>query len=88
MNDAATFFYGEDLVGLHVEKALDLLCCRPLHLDAIDDLGFSNAEVKSQIALRHYAGTAVHFIDLRMSTSHYAYARADCGAIARGPDQL
>lgn len=51
MNDAATFFYGEDLVGLDVEKALDLLRRRPLDFNAIDNLRFSNPKVKAQVAL-------------------------------------
>ena len=51
----AAFANGEYLVGLYLGKAFDLLCGRPLDLDKIYILGFSQTEVQPQIALGHNA---------------------------------
>ena len=77
-----------DLVGLHLGEALDLLRGRPFDFDDIYDLGFAQAEVESQVALRHHAGAAVDFIHLSMLAGHNAYTRADGGAIALRADQF
>ena len=49
---------------------------------------FSNAEMKSQIPLRHDARSAVDFIHLRMISREHAHPRSNRRAIAFGPDEL
>ncbi len=87
-NNAAAFADGKNLIDLDLRESLDLLRGRPFHFNQIDHLRFSYAEVQPQIALRHDARSAMHFIHLRMSSSNDAHPRADRRAIAFCSDQF
>ena len=87
-NDAAAFADGENLIGLDLRKSLDLLRRRPFHFDQINRLRFSHAEMQPQIALRHNARSAMHFVHLRMSSCNDAHARANRRPIAFRANQF
>src|SRR5258708_26307556 len=88
VDDSASFVDGECLIGFYLCELFDLLRCRPFYFDEIDRLRFSQTEMQSQIALRHYALSAVDFVDMRLSSCHYANAHDVRCAVALGSDQF
>ena len=84
-DDSLAFANGQDLICFYLRKAFDLLCRRPLDFDQVHGFSIAKAEMKAEVALRHNACSAVHFIHLRMLACDYSYACADCRAIALGP---
>src|SRR5713226_3951779 len=86
-HNSAAFPDRNYLVGFHLRESFQLSRCRPLHLDEIYRMSFPQAEVQSQVALRHHAGSAVDLVHLNMVASCNAHARTDRGAIALGPNQ-
>src|SRR5437016_14430708 len=58
-HNSAAFADRQDLIGLHLGETFDFLRRRPSHFDEIHGWKFSNAEVPSQVALRHHAGATV-----------------------------
>lgn len=87
-DDPAAFTDGDDLIGFDLSEAFKLLRGWPLDLDQIYGLSLSHAEVESQVALRHHAGAAVHFIHLRVIAGDDPHAGADGSAIAFGAEQF
>ena len=53
-DDPAAFPDGQYLVGLHLRESFEFACRWPLHLDEVNHLKLSEAEVQPQIALRHH----------------------------------
>lgn len=53
-DDPTAFTDGQYLVGLHLRESFEFSCGWPLHLDEINHLKLSQAEVQPQIALRHH----------------------------------
>ena len=82
IDDPAAFADGQYLIGLHLREPFQLLLSRPLYLNEIHCLSFSQAEVEAQVALRHDARAAVDLVHLYMLARHHAHARPDGGAIA------
>ena len=81
-DDAGALVDGDDLVGLHLLELFQFLCGRPFHFDEIDSLILSEAEMETQIALRHDARAAVHLVHLDMLAGDNTNASADGRAIA------
>lgn len=81
-DDAGALADGDDLVGLHLLELFQFLRGRPFHFDEIDGLILSEAEMETQIALRHNAGAAVDFVHLDVLAGEDTNASADGRAIA------
>src|SRR6202171_6690541 len=81
-NNSAAFANGENLSALHGPEPLDFLRRWPFHFDHINRLRFSDAEVQPQIALRHHARSAMHFIHLRVRAGNYAHTRPNRRSLA------
>ena len=84
--DPGSFLYGQDLIGFDFGEFLGLLRRGPLDFDRIDLFRVPEAEVKAQIALGHYAGSAVDLVYLRVFSCHHAGTGADCSAVTMRPN--
>lgn len=87
-NNSASFADRKNLIGFDLLELFYFSRRGPLHFNKIDDLIFSQAKVKTQVALRHDAGTTVDFVHLDMLAGDDADARANSRAITLGSDQL
>jgi hypothetical protein len=84
--DPGSFLYGQDLIGFDFGEFLDLLRGGPLDFDRIDFFRVPEAKVKAQIALGHYAGSAVDLVYLRVFSRHHARTGADRSAVTMCPN--
>src|SRR5437588_7967289 len=81
MYDAGALADGDALVGLHLFELFQFLRGRPFHFDEIDGLILSEAEMETQIALRHDAGAAVDLVHLDVLAGGDTNASGDGRAI-------
>src|SRR5271168_4995825 len=87
-DDAFAFADRQDLVGLDLRELLNFLRGWPLHFDGVNDLRLADTEVEAKVALRHYAGAAVHLIHLNVLAGDHPCTRANRRAIAPGSNEL
>src|SRR6185437_16006288 len=88
LNNAAAFANDYDLVGFNLRELFNLLRGWPPYLDQIYNLSLCQSKMHPQIALRHHAASAVHFVHLRMITGHYPDTRANARAVTFGSDEF
>src|SRR6202023_2461474 len=60
VDDPAALADGQNLVGLDLGEAFELLRRRPFDFDQIRHFTLSESKVEPEITLRHDAGAAVH----------------------------
>src|SRR2546430_12758366 len=88
LDDPAAFADFEYLVDLYLCETFDLLGGWPLDFDEIYGMGLSQAEVETQVRLRHDARAAVDLVHLGVVAGYHAHASPDGGVIAPSPDEL
>src|SRR5437879_8742023 len=81
------FDHGINVVPREILERLNLTI-RPTDLDRFHPGCGSQTEVQTQVILRYVAATAAHFAKLLNTAGADGHARANCGAVALGANQL